>query len=103
MLYLKELNLEDYFFHKGIRIEKTLIQDLYCAPIVLASGYENNTQYIPYPWVYYPIIKPKDSIIGKDNGPILCQFASPIKTVDNKASKFLLLKSSNLHKNICFP
>ena len=43
----QELNLEDYFFHKGIRIEKKLIQDLYCAPIVLASGYENNTQYIP--------------------------------------------------------
>ena len=99
----QELNLEDYFFHKGIRIEKTLIQDLYCAPIVLASGYENDTQYIPYPWVYYPIIKPKDSIIGRDSGPILCQFVSPIKTVENKLSKFLLLKSSNFTKTSAFP
>ena len=99
----QELNLEDYFFHKGIRIEKTLIQDLYCAPIVLASGYENDTQYIPYPWVYYPIINPKDSIIGRDSGPILCQFVSPIKTVENKLSKFLLLKSSNFTKTSAFP
>ena len=99
----QELNLEDYFFHKGVKIEKTLIQDLYCAPIVLASGYENNTQYIPYPWVYYPIIKPKDSIIGKDTGPILCQFASPIKTIENKLSKFLLLKSSDFIKISTFP
>lgn len=99
----QELNLDDYFFHKGVRIEKTLIQDLYCAPIVLASGYENNTQYVPYPWVYYPIIKPKDSIIGKDTGPILCRYASPIKTIDNKLSKFLLLKSSDFIKTSSFP
>ena len=99
----QELNLEDYFFHKGIRIEKTLIQDLYCAPIVLASGYENNAQYVPYPWVYYPIIKPKDSIIGKDTGPILCQYVSPIRTIDNKLSKFLLLKSSDFIKTSSFP
>ena len=99
----QELNLDDYFFHKGVRIEKTLIQDLYCAPIVLASGYENNTQYVPYPWVYYPIIKPKDSIIGKDTGPILCRYASPIGTIDNKLSKFLLLKSSDFIKTSSFP
>lgn len=99
----QELNLDDYFFHKGVRIEKTLIQDLYCAPIVLASGYENDVQYIPYPWVYYPIIKPKDSIIGKDTGPILCRYASPIKTIDNKLSKFLLLKSSDFIKTSSFP
>ena len=99
----QELNLEDYFFHKGIRIEKTLIQDLYCAPIVLASGYENNAEYVPYPWVYYPIIKPKDSIIGKDTGPILCRYASPIKTIDNKLSKFMLLKSSDFIKTSSYP
>ncbi|PWH10265.1 gliding motility-associated ABC transporter substrate-binding protein GldG [Bacteroidetes bacterium SCGC AAA795-G10] len=99
----QELNLEDYFFHKGIRIEKTLIQDLYCAPIVLASGYENNAQYVPYPWVYYPIIKPNDSIIGKDTGPILCRYASPIKTIDNKLSKFMLLKSSDFIKTSSYP
>ena len=44
LCFTSEFNLDDYFFHKGVRIEKTLIQDLYCAPIVLASGYENNTQ-----------------------------------------------------------
>ena len=39
----KKLNLEDYFFNLGIRIQEKLVRDLYCAPIVLANGQENNT------------------------------------------------------------
>ena len=54
-----QLNLDDLFFHKGIKIKKELIKDLYCAPIVVAAG-TNNTQFIPYPWLYYPIIKHKN-------------------------------------------
>ena len=33
-----ELNLDDYFFNQGIRLNKALVQDLYCAPLVLAMG-----------------------------------------------------------------
>ena len=79
----QDLNLEDYFFNYGVKIKKTLIQDIYCAPIVVASGNNDKTQYIPYPWVYYPIIKPEETIIGKDTAPIICRFASPIEAIDN--------------------
>ena len=99
----QDLNLEDYFFNYGIKIKKTLIQDIYCAPIVVASGNNDKTQYIPYPWVYYPIIKPEETIIGKDTAPIICRFASPIEAIDNKLSKSLLLKSSNFIKTSAFP
>ena len=99
----QDLNLEDYFFNYGIKIKKTLIQDIYCAPIVVASGNNDKTQYIPYPWVYYPIIKPEETIIGKDTGPIICRFASPIEAIDNRLSKSLLLKSSNFIKTSAFP
>ena len=94
----KKLNLEDYFFNLGIRIQEKLVRDLYCAPIVLANGQENNAQYIPYPWPYYPLSKPENFIIGKNLGPVLFQFTSPIDTLENKLSKTLLIKSSNFTK-----
>ena len=89
-----ELNLDDYFFNKGLRIQKSLIQDLYCAPIVLASGNNNNTQYLPYPWVYYPLTEPEETTIGKDLGPIWSQFASPLEPLPSNLKKTLLLQSS---------
>lgn len=98
-----ELNLDDYFFHKGLRIEKTLIQDLYCAPIVLASGSENNTQYVPYPWIYYPLTEPEFNPIGKDLGPIITRFASAIDTLPNALFKSLLLQSSDFTKTPSVP
>ena len=98
-----ELNLDDYFFHKGLRIEKALIQDLYCAPIVLASGSENNTQYLPYPWVYYPLTEPEFNPIGKDTGPVFTRFASAIDTLPNVLFKTLLLQSSDFTKTPSVP
>jgi len=98
-----ELNLDDYLFHKGLRIQKRLIQDLYCAPIVLASGNGNNTQYLPYPWIYYPLSEPNFTTIGKDIGPVLSQFASPIDTLANSLSKTLLLQSSGFTKTPSVP
>lgn len=99
----KKLNLEDYFFNLGIRIQKKLVKDLYCAPIVLANGQENNTQYIPYPWPYNPLTEPENFVIGKNLGPVLFQFASPIDTLENQLSKTLLIKSSNFTKTSITP
>lgn len=99
----QELNLNDYFFHKGVRLQKTLVQDLYCAPIVLASNNENQSQYLPYPWVYYPISEPESTMIGKDIGPVLSKFASSIDTISNTLSKTLLLKSSDFTKTPMVP
>ena len=99
----QELNLNDYFFHKGLRLQKTLVQDLYCAPIVLASNNENQTQYLPYPWVYYPISEPESTMIGKEIGPVLSKFASSIDTISNALSKTLLLKSSDFTKTPMVP
>ena len=99
----KKLNLEDYFFNLGIRIQKKLVKDLYCAPIVLANGQENNTQYIPYPWPYNPLTEPENFVIGKNLGPVLFQFASPIDTLENQLSKTLLIKSSNFTKTSTTP
>ena len=98
-----ELNLDDYFFNQGIRLNKTLIQDLYCAPLVLASGNQNNTQYIPYPWPYYPQSKPTSNIIGQSVGTVLTQFTSPIDTLKNELNKKVLLETSAFTKTIGAP
>jgi gliding-associated putative ABC transporter substrate-binding component GldG len=99
----QELNLDDYFFHKGLRIQKTLVQDLYCAPLVLASGSENNTQYVPYPWVYYPLSEPEYTSIGKNLGPVWSRFSSALDTVANPIKKTVLLKTSDFTKTPSVP
>jgi ABC-2 type transport system permease protein len=100
----RELNLEDYFFNFGIRLRKELIKDLYSAPIVLANGSEENSQYVPYPWPYYPLSKPEsDNSIGNDLGPVLTQFVSPIDTLPNALKKTILLQSSGYTQTIPVP
>ena len=96
----RNLNLDDYFFNYGIKIQKKIIQDLYNAPIVLASGSKENTQYLQYPWPYYPVSRPeKSSQIGKDIGPIITKFVSPIDTISNNLLKEPILKSSKFTKS----
>ena len=99
----QELNLDDYFFHKGLRIQKTLVQDLYCAPLVLASGSENKTQYVPYPWIYYLLSEPEFTSIGKDLGPVWSRFSSPLDTLSNPLKKTLLLQTSGFTKTPSVP
>ena len=98
-----ELNLDDYFFNQGIRINKTLVQDLYCAPIVLANGSANNTQFIPYPWSYNPLSKPESNLIGERIGPLLTQFASPIDILENTMDQSVLLQTSGFTKTAGMP
>ena len=96
-----ELNLDDLFFHNGFKIKKELIKDLYCAPIVVATQ-SNNTQYLPYLWLYYPIIKYKSSV---DNSHlnILTKFVSPIDTIKTFLNKKIILSSSYYTKTLAIP
>ena len=99
-----DLNLDDYFFNQGIRVRKEMVRDLYCAPIVLAIGEENNTQYLPYPWPYYPLPKPnQQTFIGKDIGPIFTQYVSPLDTLAGASKKTVLLQTSAFTKMVGTP
>ena len=100
----RELNLDDYFFHFGVRLRKEIIQDLYSAQIVLASGSEEKSQYIPYPWPFYPLSKPEnDNSIGENLGPVLTQFVSPLDTLSNPLQKKILLKTSDFTRTLPVP
>ena len=93
------LELDDLFFKFGFRMRQEIVKDLYSAPIVLAQGNENNSQYLPYPWPYNPLAEPDQSnSIGSAIGNVLFQFASPMDTLKNRLKKTILIKSSPLSK-----
>jgi gliding-associated putative ABC transporter substrate-binding component GldG len=97
--YGNPLELDDLFFKYGFRIRQELVKDLYSAPIVLAQGSQNNTQYLPYPWPYNPLAAPdQNNPIGSAVGNVFFQFASPIDTLKNNLKKTILINSSSLSK-----
>ena len=51
----RDLNLNDFFFSYGIRVNPNLVKDVYSAPIVLASGEERESQFNRYPWFFSPL------------------------------------------------
>ncbi len=95
----KELNLDDFFFKYGVRINSVLVNDLYNTPIVLANGEANESQYNPLPWVYHPMVFSKDNHPTNNNiEAIRLQFANTIDTLANANRKTVLLQSSPLSK-----
>lgn len=97
--YPSNQELDELFFTYGFRLNKDIVNDLYAAPIVLAQGENSNSQYQPYPWVYYPLVTPNTSHpIGSAVGSVLQQFVSTIDTLKNGVKKTVLLQSSNRSK-----
>lgn len=93
------LNLTDFFFNYGVRINPVLVNDLYNTPIVLANGEANDSQYNPLPWVYHPMIFSKNNHpINTNIEAIRLQFANTIDTLANGNKKTVLLQSSPLSK-----
>lgn len=91
----RDLNLTDYFFKYGLRVNPVLVQDIYSAPIVLASGSGNNAEFNPYPWFYYPLtLSPSDHPVVNNIEAVRFEYASPIDTLKNDLQKTVLLASS---------
>ncbi len=96
LAWINNLKLNDFFFAYGARINPLLINDYYSAPIVLAKGEGENTQYTPYNWGYSPLATGKNSILSKNIEPIKFNFCSPIELLKNETTKTVLLQSSSL-------
>jgi ABC-2 type transport system permease protein len=91
----RDLGLGDLFFKYGARIQPTVIRDVYSAPIVLAQGTENDSQYNQYPWFYYPLSSSASGhpIVSNIEG-VKFEYASPIMLLENAIKKTILLSSS---------
>lgn len=99
-----DLNLNDFFFRYGIRVNPNLVKDIYSAPIVLASGEDMDTQYDRYPWFFSPLSS------SANNHPIVTNieavkfdYASTIDTLPNDIQKTVLLSSSPISKIVGLP
>src|SRR5690606_438869 len=55
----RDLNLTDFFFKYGIRINHVLVNDLYSAPITLAIGEGSEARFQQFPWFYSPLVNPE--------------------------------------------
>ncbi len=91
----RDLNLGDYFFKYGLRINPTLVKDLYSAPIILATGSGSEAQFNPYPWFYYPLSSsPSAHPIVNNLEAVKFEYASPIDILENSIKKTVLLSTS---------
>lgn len=100
----KDLNLNDFFFAYGIRINPNLVKDVYSAPILLASGEDRESQYDKYPWFFSPLSS------SANNHPIVSNieavkfdYASSIDTLPNNIKKTVLLSTSPITKIVGLP
>ena len=105
LAYPRDLNLTDLLFSYGIRINTTLIKDLFAAQIPLATGkVGNQTQFKNLDWFFHPLVGGNPNHpITKNVSPVRLQFANQIDTLKNNIKKTPLLLSSTLTKRIGTP
>lgn len=96
---MNNLNLNDFFFKYGVRINPVIVNDLYSAPIAIAMGEGSNTQFQPLRWPYSPLAaaNPEHPITTNLN-LVKFDFANQLDTLKNNLKKTILLQSSNLTK-----
>jgi ABC-2 type transport system permease protein len=105
LAYPTDLNLTDLLFSYGIRINTTLIKDLYASKIALATGkIGNQTQFQNLDWLYHPLVGGNpNNAITKNIAPVRLQFANQIDTLKNNIRKTPLLMSSPLTQKVGTP
>ena len=105
LAYPRDLNLTDFFFSYGLRVNATLLQDLYAAKIPLATGnIGNKPQFQNLNWFYHPLVSGNPNhAISKNITPVRLRFANQIDTLQNNLKKTPLLMSSMLTKKVGTP
>lgn len=105
LAYPRDLNLTDFFFSYGLRLNATLLQDLYAAKIPLATGnIGNKPQFQNLNWFYHPLVSGNPNhAITKNIAPVRLRFANQIDTLKNNLKKTPLLVSSMLTRKVGTP
>jgi ABC-2 type transport system permease protein len=95
----RDLNLTDFFFKYGVRINPVLISSLYSAPITLAMGEGSNSQFQHLQWPYSPLASTnsKHPIVNNLN-LVKFDFANQLDTIKNSIKKTILLESAPLSR-----
>ncbi len=95
----RDLNLTDFFFKYGVRVNPVMISTLYSAPITLAIGEGSESQFQPLRWPYSPLASSnnKHPIVNNLN-LVKFDFANQIDTLKNSINKTILLETAPLTK-----
>ena len=90
---LRDLNLTDFFFKYGVRINPVMVSSLYSAPITLAMGEGSQSQFQHLKWPYSPLAA------SNNNHPIVnnlnlvrFDFANQIDTLKNNIKKIHIIQ-----------
>ncbi|MES2131927.1 MAG: gliding motility-associated ABC transporter substrate-binding protein GldG [Bacteroidota bacterium] len=99
--FKNELNLDEILFKYGVRLNPIMIQDLQCARVPINVGFkQNQPDFQPFPWVYYPLILPvSNHPIVKNLDLIRTEFIGTLDTVFARdVKKTILLQTSKYTK-----
>lgn len=93
-----DINMTDFFFNYGIRINPALVKDVKkFALLRLVTGeVSGNPQYTSLPWPYFPLgIAEKNDPITKNINPVKFEFPTSIDTLGRKNIKTKVLFESS--------
>ena len=95
----RDLNLTNFFFKYGVRINPVLVSTLYSVPITLAIGEGSDSQFQHLQWPYSPLASTNSNhpIVNNLN-LVKFDFANQIDTLKNSIKKTILLESAPLTK-----
>lgn len=108
MATTNDLGLFDQLFQYGIRLNRNLIVDLQCAPIVMGAGPLGNQQNMQmFNWYFAPVSIPQGNShpISSNLDPIRLDFTSSLDVVEGNGNlkKTILLSSSELSREYKAP
>jgi len=91
----RDLNLTDFFFKYGVRINPYMVSTLYSAPITLAMGEGSESQFQHLQWPYSPLSGSNSThpIVNNLN-LVKFDFANQIDTLKNSIHKTILLQTA---------
>lgn len=93
-----DLNLTDFFFNYGLRINPALVKDVkkFAKLKFVAGEVAGNAQYSTQPWPYFPLgIAENDNPITKNINPVKFEFPTSIDTLGRKNIKTAVLFESS--------
>ena len=103
MAYPMDVNLTDFFFNYGIRINPGLVKDFKKSALIrIVSGeVAGNPQYSSFLWPYFPLgIAENKNPITKNINPVKFEFPTSIDTLGRKNIKTKVLFESSEKTNI---
>lgn len=98
LAYPMELNMTDFFFNYGLRINPALVKDLKKSALIkIVSGeVAGNPQYSSFMWPYFPLgIAENSNPITKNINPVKFEFPTSIDTLGRKNIKTNVLFESS--------